>query len=90
VGASGRRSALTSNEVARRTGGQVSGWSGDDTSGSNGRSDDGGEGDHFERKNTVEVEVLFVESDAGKWLTVVRNHEKDDSGRLYRFRQVCG
>jgi hypothetical protein len=48
VGASGRGGALAGNKFARRTGGQVSGRSGDGTGSSNSRSDDGCEGDHFE------------------------------------------
>jgi hypothetical protein len=55
VGASGRGGALAGNKVARRTGGQVSGGSGDSTGGSNSRGDDGGEGDHFEVLDLLEV-----------------------------------
>jgi hypothetical protein len=63
VSSSGRGGALASNKVTRRAGSQVSGGSRDGTGGSNGRSDDRGEGDHFECKNTVEVEVVFVGSE---------------------------
>jgi hypothetical protein len=55
VGASRRGGALAGNKVARRTGGQVSGGSGDGTGGSNSRGDDGGEGDHFEVLDLLEV-----------------------------------
>ena len=46
VGASGRRGALADNKVA--AGSDISGGGGNGTGGSNSRSDDGGEGDHFE------------------------------------------
>jgi hypothetical protein len=55
VGAGGGGSALASNEVARRAGSNVGGGGGHGASGSNGCGHDGGEGDHFEGKDTVEV-----------------------------------
>lgn len=65
VVASGRGSALTGNEVARRAGGQVSGGSGHGAGGSNGCGNDGGEGDHFECKHTVKAKSVV-------WLKCVK------------------